>query len=145
MARHRAGRPASIRGEASRRGVSEYQVRVERAARQDFTRSQAAGHPRAGETPLSKARTWEGIVTVEGIATLEGISHRQASILGRYEHDTKQLLEGRMSKVTFQTRWTGRRVAGVELESDPSKIEAVAAAPKGARPKVRYEIRRGHR
>jgi hypothetical protein len=52
----RAGRPGSIRGEAAARGVSEYQIRVERAAARGVTPSVGVGKPRKGEITLTQSR-----------------------------------------------------------------------------------------
>lgn len=52
----RTGRPGTIRGEASRRGVSETQIRVERGRAAGLTPSVAVGKPRRGEVTLTESR-----------------------------------------------------------------------------------------
>lgn len=52
----RVGAPGTIRGEAVARGVSEYQIRVERAAARGVTPSVAVGKPRRGELTLTQTR-----------------------------------------------------------------------------------------
>lgn len=54
---NRPGRPGTIRGEASRRGVSESTIRKERAAAQGRSAAQGRGHPLKGELLLSEVRT----------------------------------------------------------------------------------------
>src|ERR1039458_577378 len=51
--------PGSLREEAARRGVSLYQVRLERGTAAGYGRRQSVGHPRKGELRISvdKAKT----------------------------------------------------------------------------------------
>lgn len=50
----RAGRPGTIRGEAAARGVSEYQIRVERGRARGVAPSVAVGKPKANELTLTQ-------------------------------------------------------------------------------------------
>jgi hypothetical protein len=45
--------PGSLREEAARRGVSLYQVRLERGTAAGYGRRQSVGHPRRGELRIS--------------------------------------------------------------------------------------------
>lgn len=52
----RAGGPGTIRGEAAARGVTEYQIRKERAQAQGLPARLGAGHPAKGEPGLEARR-----------------------------------------------------------------------------------------
>ena len=53
--------PGSLREEAARRGVSLYQVRLERGTAAGYGRRQSVGHPRKGELRISVDKAIQAI------------------------------------------------------------------------------------
>jgi hypothetical protein len=111
--------------------AGEYAERVRRGVRRRLSRTQAAGRPRPGEHGASQSEwTFPGVPVrqADGTALVDVAARRwqQASRLGRYQNDVRELLYGRLPATVFQSRWRRRQIAGVRVESDPDRvIEAI--------------------
>jgi hypothetical protein len=116
-----ARRKDSLRVEARRRGVSVHRVRVDRARAKGFSTSQARGHPRTGEPPLSRIQSeW---TQLPGAPISTGT--RQAGRMARLSGDIGRLTTGQLSPESFNDKWANRRIGTYEA---PTAAEALAHA-----------------
>jgi len=113
---------AATRGKAA----GEHSRRVERGIARGLTPTQAAGRPLPSEVAASAIeREFNGVPTRQGGGTAWvhlTVNAGQASQVGRYQNETRLLIQGRLPPAEFRRRWQGRRVAGYELEADPDRV-----------------------
>lgn len=87
----RAGRPGSIRGEAARQGVTEYQIRKQRAIAQGISPRAGVGKPGKGELSITAQRLAKkqagGKLTAKEANRLLKLLERPARELGISLHE----------------------------------------------------------
>lgn len=112
-------RPESIRAEATRRGVTQYQVRKGRAAARGITPAEAVGHAgRVGRPGLSSREM--RVVTGAQVTTFATTHWSQRSTIGRYWNEVERAVAGKPNALGRSRGW---RVGGIELETD---VDALA-------------------
>lgn len=124
---------------------AEYRRRIAHGVARGHSRAAAAGHARRGEEPISRlVRVWSDVPTTAGLTDVVTVGGRQASVLGRYEHDVGALARGLLTPAQFSRQWAGPRgrVNDVQLESDSRRVLAQVREAAAARTE-RY--RRGGR
>jgi hypothetical protein len=108
---------------------SEYnRYRVERGVARGLSPARALGHPAKGERLASQV---EKAVTILGkggpvVVTLVGTKARSQA--GKFDNDAGLLRAGKLSPATFDRRWKGKSIGGVNL---PSANEVLALAHRG--------------
>ncbi len=101
---------------------------AERARRAERFYEAGAHLPKehTGHVP-APTTTWSGISTTQGIQSVEATTRREASRLGTYSRDTRELLAGGMTDQEFAAKWRRRvrTVGDAELEADPRAVRAL--------------------
>ncbi len=119
-ARTKAERSAAYRVESIRR--------IERGEARGLSRSQSYGHPGRGERLLTATHVeWSEVTTTQGMQDLVLTNEKEASRVGKYQRDIRELLDGRMEPRAFRRRWSRRvrTAGGYELEADPDRVVAL--------------------
>lgn len=110
---------------------TEAQVRRQRGQARGLTPSQARGRPRPGEQPASEiGRAFSAVPIRDSGSQLAGtrlvdlprLNAVQASVIGRYLHNVRQLLDSNLSVADFESRWRGRQAAGQRLEDRADRV-----------------------
>jgi hypothetical protein len=118
------------KGSAARSAVYRVETirRLGRAEARGISRGQALGHPGPGEQLISTDLTeWSEVPTTSGIVDITTTTMREASRVGRYLRDVRELLENRIDPSTFRHRWIRRvrKAGGYQLEADPNRVLAL--------------------
>jgi len=127
--------PGSLRAEATRRGISVYQVRTERARAEGFSRAAGAGHG-GGLRAAVEMSGWVTATNGQRSFVVAGGPAAVARLATRL-HDERELASGRMSPTVFADRWRGRSVGGVRV-SGRSAVVIASLHQAGAETEVRY-------
>ena len=95
--------------------------RVRHGVERGLTPSQARGHPRGGERPASEVQRHVRVIGRDGATEVSIRGVAELSRAGRFDRDVGELLAGRLDPRTYNRRWVGKTVGGVQLP-DASRV-----------------------